>query len=230
MNKTEQQANNDERLLDDLVTFLGRFNVYPSDHAKIACALWIAHTHLIDGFQTTPRLAVLSAEKQSGKTRLVEVAQLLVRKALASMNVSPAAMYTAVSQMNTPTLLLDEIDRTYEKRDTAELTALINSGFRRGQKVYRCKKENAQGNRELEELEAFCPVLISGLDKNQIPDTILDRSIIIRMKKRKPDERVEQFRFRQVEPEANALRARLEDGLTTRRSGQRKRSLICQKA
>ena len=45
------------------------FVAYPSEHALVAHVLWIAHTHLIEYFDTTPRLAFMSAEKASGKTR-----------------------------------------------------------------------------------------------------------------------------------------------------------------
>ena len=41
-----------------------RFVSYPSEHALVAHALWIGHTHMIDRFDTTPRLAFMSAEKE----------------------------------------------------------------------------------------------------------------------------------------------------------------------
>ena len=54
---------NDERLGDNAVyKFLGRFVSYPSEHAQVAHALWIVHTHLMDRWESTPRLAFLSPE------------------------------------------------------------------------------------------------------------------------------------------------------------------------
>jgi hypothetical protein len=61
--------------LDQVESYVRRFVVYPSKHAIVAHVLWIAHTHLMDCWETTPRLAVMSAERGSGKTRLLEVAQ-----------------------------------------------------------------------------------------------------------------------------------------------------------
>jgi hypothetical protein len=55
------------RLLDDVHGFIGRFVAYPSEAARIAHALWIAHTHAMEKFHTTARLAFMSAEKESGK-------------------------------------------------------------------------------------------------------------------------------------------------------------------
>ena len=53
--------------LDNVEHFLRRFIVYPSDHAATAHVLWIAHTHIVACFDTTPRLAFMSAEKASGR-------------------------------------------------------------------------------------------------------------------------------------------------------------------
>jgi hypothetical protein len=58
--------------------YLGRYVVYPSVHAHVAHALWIAHTHLMDRWDTTPRIAFLSEEKASGKSRALEATEPLV--------------------------------------------------------------------------------------------------------------------------------------------------------
>src|SRR5262245_34240510 len=57
--------------------FLGRFVCYPSEHAHVANVLWIAHAHCMDAWESTPRLAALSPEPESGKTRLLETTALL---------------------------------------------------------------------------------------------------------------------------------------------------------
>ena len=59
------------RLLDDVHSFLGRFVAYPSQHAHVAHVFWIAHTHLMDAWESTPRLAFLSPEPELGKTRAI---------------------------------------------------------------------------------------------------------------------------------------------------------------
>ena len=66
------------KLLDDVHAFLGRFVAYPSEHAHVAHTLWIAHAHLMDVWDSTPRIAFLSPEPGSGKTRALEVTELLV--------------------------------------------------------------------------------------------------------------------------------------------------------
>jgi hypothetical protein len=64
--------------LDQVELYLKRFIIYPSDHARVAHVLWIAHTHLMDCWENTPRLAFMSAEKESGKTRALEITALFV--------------------------------------------------------------------------------------------------------------------------------------------------------
>jgi hypothetical protein len=58
-----------EQVLDSLVAFLRRY-VVMSEPQAVAVALWIVHTHALDASEQSPLLAITSAEKQSGKTRL----------------------------------------------------------------------------------------------------------------------------------------------------------------
>jgi len=201
-----------KNILDDIYDYLGRFIVYPSEQARVAHVLFIAHTHLIDAFNYTPRLAVLSAEKQSGRTRLLELTQLLARNPYSFVSPSPASLYTLIeTEKVTPAILIDEVDRLYEKKDTSEITPLLNSGFTRGLAVPRVEIDKNSGKRTVKHFKAFCPVLIAGIDKHQIPDTVLDRSIIIKMKRRKSDEKVEPYRDIDNGREGSDLKQRLAD-------------------
>jgi hypothetical protein len=55
--------------LDLVENYLRRYVSYPSQYALVAHVLWIAHTHMLDRFDTTPRLAFMSAEKESQRPR-----------------------------------------------------------------------------------------------------------------------------------------------------------------
>ena len=39
-----------EAALDAAEAFLARFVVWPSEHARVAATLWVAHTYLIESF------------------------------------------------------------------------------------------------------------------------------------------------------------------------------------
>ena len=80
-------------LLDDIRTFLARFVVYPSRHELTAHALWIAHAWLMDCWESTPRIAFLSPEPSSGKSRALEVTEPLVPRPVHSVNTSPAYFF-----------------------------------------------------------------------------------------------------------------------------------------
>src|SRR5690606_28971124 len=69
-------------LLDDVEMFLSRFVAYPSDAARVAHVLWIAHTWFMDEWDSTPRIAFLSPEPGSGKSRALEVTEPLVPRPL----------------------------------------------------------------------------------------------------------------------------------------------------
>jgi hypothetical protein len=64
--------------------------------------------HAVDSFDSTPRLALLSPEKGSGKTRTLEVLDLVVPEPMHAINLSAAAV--GVGAERRPTLLLDEAD------------------------------------------------------------------------------------------------------------------------
>jgi hypothetical protein len=63
----------------------------------VAHTLWIGHTHLMDKWESTPRLAAISPEPGSGKTRVLEVTETLVPRPLQSINNTVAALFRNIS-------------------------------------------------------------------------------------------------------------------------------------
>jgi hypothetical protein len=196
-------------LLDRVYEFVGRFVCYPSKEARAAHTLWIAHTHMMECWETTPRLAFLSPEPASGKTRALEISELLVSAAAPAINASPAYLVRKVqAEEGLPTILFDEIDAVFgpkAREGNEDVRALLNAGYRRGATVGRCVMHGSIAVPE--ELPAFCAVALAGL--NDLPDTIHSRAIIIKMRRRAPDEIVEPYRRREREKEGYELRDRL---------------------
>lgn len=193
-------------LLNDTRAFIARFCVFPDKHCLTAVTLWAVHAHMVEHFHTTPRLALLSPEAASGKTRVLEVLDLLVPKSLLTLNASPAAIFRMLAKTQI-TLLFDEVDAIWNKRgkdDSHEdLRALLNAGYKRGSAIPRC----VGANHEVVSFKVYCAVALAGL--GDLPDTIMSRSVIIRMRRRAPHEPIEPFRSRQHEPLGHALRDRL---------------------
>jgi hypothetical protein len=195
-------------ILDDVRSFLSRFIAYPSEHAKTAHVLWAAHAHLMDAWESTPRIAFLSPEPGSGKTRAMEVTELVVPNPVAAVNVTPAYLFRKVGgEGGSVTILFDEIDTVFgpKARENEELRALLNSGHRRGAVAGRCVVRGKII--ETEEIPSYAAVALAGL--GWLPDTILSRSVIVRMRRRAPDEKIESFRRRLHMPHGEALRRRL---------------------
>ena len=99
---------NGPEVLDKAMRFVSSF-VSLSDAQARAAVLWVAHTHAFEVADCTPYLAITSAEKQSGKTRLLEVLELLVDSPWLTGRVSAAVLIRKVDK-ECPTLLLDETD------------------------------------------------------------------------------------------------------------------------
>ena len=197
-----------------VLNYLGRFVAYPSEHAQVAHALWIAHTHLMGAWDTTPRIAFLSPEPGSGKTRALEITEPLVPRPVQSVNVSPAYLFRKVSDVEgLPTILFDEIDTIFGAKagEHEEIRGFINAGHRRGAVAGRCVVRGK--NIETEDLPAYCAIAMAGL--GNLPDTILSRAVVVRMRRRAPGETVEPFRSREHTKDGNDLRAKLETWAAT---------------
>ena len=196
-------------LLDMVEAFLGRFVVHPLAEAKIAHVLWIAHTHCMGEWESTPRIAFLSPEPGSGKTRALEVSETMVPRPIEAVSATPAYLFRKVSDPEgRPTILYDEIDTVFKSRkgdNNEEIRGMLNAGHRRGAMAGRCVIHGKTVTTE--ELPAYCAVAIAGLGK--LPDSILTRSVVIRMRRRSPAEHVEPYRRRIHEVEGHALRERL---------------------
>jgi hypothetical protein len=199
------QAAEGAELLAEVQAYLSRFVVFPSEHARTAVTLWAAHTHLVKCFDSTPRLALLSAEKQSGKTRTVEILELLCVGAEILNDASAAYLYRRI-EAAAVTVLLDEADAIWKRGksdDSAEaLRSIVNCGHRKRGTVGRVEMVGKKG--ELVRYRVYAPVALAGIG-DCLPDTILDRSVIVRMRRRAPDEPVEQFRQRTCRAEGEAL-------------------------
>jgi hypothetical protein len=193
-------------LLDRVSSEIRRYVVLRPEEV-VAIVLWIFHTHAIDAAEATPYLSIKSALRESGKTRTLEVLELLVFRPLQTVNISDAALFRVIAEKQ-PTLLFDEVDTVFgaKARDREDLRGMLNGGYRRGACVYRMGGPRMT---TLEPFPVFCAKALAGI--GELPDTISSRSIPIRLRRRGPGETVERFRRRDVEPALELLRIELEN-------------------
>ncbi len=195
-------------LLDDVAAFLRSYVAFPSAHAGVAVMLWAAHTHLVAHFDSTPRLALLSPEKQCGKSRVLELLELLCAGAETLSDASPAYLYRRIDH-GPVTILLDEADAIWKRGKTDEtaeaLRSVVNAGHRKSATVGRVEMNGQSAS--LVRFKVYAPAAAAGI--GTLPDTILDRAVVLHMRRRAPDEVVRQYRERVTRPEGEALAVQL---------------------
>jgi Protein of unknown function (DUF3631)/Bifunctional DNA primase/polymerase, N-terminal/Primase C terminal 1 (PriCT-1) len=190
--------------LDAAVAHLTRFVHFGAAAHAQAVALWVAHTHIpLERLEQSPILAVTSAVKQSGKTKLLDVLEFLVRDPWRITRPSESVLFRKIDR-DQPTVLLDEVDTIFNDKSgaTEGIRSVFNSGNRRGTKVPR---NVAQGKTfALVEFDVFCPKVTAGI--GGLPDTILDRAIVIGMQRRSRLEPLERLRERRSRELGTPLR------------------------
>ena len=169
--------------------------------------LWTAHTHAFDAAEATPYLSATSAEKKSGKTRLLEVEELIVARPWLTGRVTAAALYRRI-HAERPTLLLDESDSAFKSGEeyAESLRGVLNTGHRQGGATTVCVGQGA--NMTYGVFSTFAPKIIAGIGR--LPDTVEDRAISIVLKRKAPGETADRFKYRTARVEATPLKERLE--------------------
>jgi putative DNA primase/helicase len=173
-------------LASELEATFSRYIVLPSG-AAVALALWTLHSHAHDAAHVSPILAVTSPEKRCGKTTLLSLLGALTRRPLPVANVTTAALFRATEQWR-PALLIDEAD-TFLK-ESEDLRGILNSGHTRGAAfVLRV----AGDDHEVRRFSTWAPKAVALIGR--MHPTLMDRSVEIKMRRRRPEEEAERLRL-----------------------------------
>ncbi len=172
-------------LLNSIIGEVRRFLVMPKESMD-AAALWLVMTWAVEATFILPMLAISSPQKRCGKSTLLILLRKIARKALLVSNTSAAAIFRTVEK-HQPTLLLDEAE-TWSK-ENEELRGISNAGHSRDTAMVLRVDGDALEPRAF---NCFCPKALAGIGR--LADTIEDRSIIIEMRRRAPNELVEHLR------------------------------------
>jgi hypothetical protein len=197
---TPDTATTGAALLDAVRAALVRYVVLPTPSAVDAVTLWIAATHAQPAWAHAPRLVIRGPEKRCGKSRLLDMVEALCRDPFITVNSSPAAVYRSITS-DPPTMLVDEADTIFgPKADGNEdLRGLLNAGHQRNRPA---KRYDAASNR-VESIPTFAMAALAGI--GAMPDTIEDRAVVIRMRRRAPGETVAPYRHRRDRPALRQL-------------------------
>ena len=183
-------------LLDTIKATLSTYIFLPRGAAETE-ALWILHAHALDAFDFSPFLAIVSPEKRCGKTANLELTGSMVPRPLFASNITAPALFRAVEKY-APTLLIDEADTFIGGSD--ELRGVLNSGHRRKSAfVIRCVGDNS----EPKLFKTWSPKIVARI--GELPDTLADRSITIRMVRKSPTDKTERLRLDRLEEKLQEL-------------------------
>lgn len=186
-------------LLDDVTHALARHVIADKETLR-AAALWAAFTWLVDVVQVAPIANITAPEKRCGKSILLTALGKLAYRPMQVSNIAPAALFRSI-ELWAPTLLIDEVDAFLAAHEDAR--GILNAGFTRDSAtVIRCVGDdhiptpfNVWG------AKALCGI-------GKIADTLADRSVPLRLRRRTPGESVENLRH--SDPATwESLRARL---------------------
>jgi hypothetical protein len=186
-------------LLESLRRLIHR-HVIVDDHAAVTTALWIAITYVVAVLAVLPFLVARSPVLRCGKTSLLTIIGLLAYRALATSNISPAATFRVIEAAQ-PTLIIDEFDTVANAGD--ELRGLLNSGHTRSTAFVVRLVGDDHEPRRFSTFGAKALALIGNP-----PSTILDRSIVIDMRRKNPNARIAKLPS-ESDPEIRKLRSML---------------------
>jgi hypothetical protein len=149
--------------------------------------LWTMFTRCIDAFDIAPRLFLTSPMRRCGKTTVLDILTAFVHRPEPNVNVSAASLYTAIDQEHC-TLILDEADQWVTKR--GPVMGVLNSGHSRATAFV----PRVIGGVRVR-YSTYAAIAIAALGR-PLPATLEDRCIIVRMRRKRPEEVLERFSLR----------------------------------
>jgi hypothetical protein len=190
-----------EVIVQTVADFIERFVFLRTRSLYQLLSLWTISTHMYSDFDYTGYIFACSPEPQSGKSRLLEVLDLLVANPSGILISPTQAILFRTAGGNTQ--LLDEVDGWTNRE---ELRNVLNAGFQQGATVQRMG-DHSGGGYEVQSFPVYAPRVLAGIGRRILNRTTLDRSFIFDMVRQTRDERRERFQRRAIQSEAEELKS-----------------------
>jgi hypothetical protein len=172
-------------LLDDIAFAIARYVIADKETIR-AATLWAAFTWLIEVVQVAPIANITAPEKRCGKSVLLTALGKLAYRPMQVSNVATAALFRSIELWGV-TLLIDEVDAFLSEHEDAR--GILNAGFTRDSAVViRCVGDDHMPTA----FSVWGAKALCGIGK--IADTLADRSVPLRLRRRTPGESVESLR------------------------------------
>ena len=147
----------------------------------------------MDVIQCAPILLINAPEKACGKTQLLTVLGKLAPRTAQAVSISPSVLFRMIETYQ-PTLFIDEVETIL--KDNEDLRGLINGGHTRDAYVWRSV---AKGDDfEPKRFNVWGMKAIAGINAIKLAETVTSRSIVIELRRKTPNEKVERLRYAEI--------------------------------
>jgi hypothetical protein len=173
-------------MLTKIEAYLRSYLSFPDDRYYLPLVLFAVLEHCwYECFDEVPYLSVAASVKGAGKTRVLELLQILAgdgKAVLLDGSVTLAALYTETDEKKV--VLIDESERLQNPHST--FRPILNGGYRSGQTL----KRKIGG--EVKCFSIFCPKVFAQI--GDVHDSLRDRCIVVEMQRTKSGNRTEYVR------------------------------------
>ena len=174
----------------DIMTDLQRYLFIGKENA-LTVVLWVAHTMMFPEFEHTPRLVITAPMKACGKTVLLNVIGAMTNNSIPTGKITSGA-FVRLSGRGDLTFCMDEADMLFGKHGgNTDMIVALNNGWEKGGNFIKCTGDH----HEPTQMPTHAAVALAGISLNlKLPDTTLDRSIVLRMERARTGQLQQRFR------------------------------------
>jgi len=191
---------NYKKIIERIVSLLSRYLVFQYDWQPYIIAFWLAGTYLYRCFSLYPYLWIQSPTKRCGKTLLLELLSSLAFNCDGVTTAPTEAILFRDPEISGGTLCWDEVENLYKSKEKGERIEILNAAYRKGATIKRCEgKDN-----HVKSFEGYRPIILSGIQ--DLPDTVMDRSIKIELIRKPQADIVERLQLEKLENELKSIK------------------------
>ncbi|MCF8049491.1 MAG: DUF3631 domain-containing protein [Desulfarculaceae bacterium] len=193
-------------LLSELISYFKDYVIFEDERQYTQLSLWAIGTYCYTIFRVFPYLSLRSATKECGKSRTLDLLNLVCFNAdTRTASPTEATLFRGTFRHG-GTLLLDEMEGlTSDKDRMSNIISVLNSGFEQGGTVPRMEK---RGNNWIPvEHSTYSPKAIAGI--NKLADTLDGRCITLYLIRKRRDATVKRFSPVKLRNELQPLRDKI---------------------
>lgn len=177
------------KIFDEIHKLVKKYVIADED-SIVAIIGWIFLTWLVDYASILPIAMITAPSKECGKSSLLRFINKLSYRTLYASQITASALFRSYDTWK-PTILIDEAD-TFLKTNV-EMRGIINAGHEKESAlVY--KSESTKSGYQPRKYSVWGAKAIAGINIDKSHSTIISRSIIIKLKKALPHEKVDKLR------------------------------------